>query len=63
MTMADVMLNGRVPTEWELPVIEHARRCERERDAEQLAGLLTDGVRREPDRPPRPVTDLLLEFS
>jgi hypothetical protein len=61
--MGDVMLNGRKPAEWELPVIKRGYADLLERDTGQLAGLLTEESRPEPGRPPRPVTDLLLEFS
>lgn len=61
--MGDVMLNGRRPLEWELPAIEYGRQCERVRDATVVAGLLAgDEVPPKPERP-RPVTDLILEFS
>ena len=59
--MGEVLLNGRRPLDRELPALERGRRCERERDAEQLAGLLP--AEPEPDRVPRPVADLILEFS
>lgn len=64
--MGDVLLNGRVPLDWELPAIGHGRRCERDRDLALLAGLLPKPKLEdepEPDRRPRPVTDLILEFG
>jgi hypothetical protein len=55
--MADELLNGREATDWELAAIGHGRRCEQERDAEVVAGLLTEYPRA--DTPSaRPVTDL-----
>jgi hypothetical protein len=60
--MGDVLLNGREPVPWEVAALERARRCELERDSRVLAGLLTAGPVPHPEAP-RPVTDLLLEFS
>ncbi len=57
----DEMLNGRVPLEWELAAVEHARQCERDRDLESLAGVLTEDVA--PERVPRPVADVMWEFG
>lgn len=59
--MAAVLLNGRVPLDRELAAIEHGRQCERDRDLELLAGVLT-GVP-EPRYEGRPVTDIVWEFS
>lgn len=38
---AAIYLNGRPAVDWEVPIIERARRCERSRDLELLAGVLT----------------------
>jgi hypothetical protein len=59
--MGDVLLNGRPATAPELAAIERARQCQRDRDRELLAGVLTA----EPElrHGGRPVADLLLEFS
>ena len=58
--MAAELLNGRVPLDYELAAIEHGRRCDRERDLELLAGVLTaDPV---PVHEGRPVTDIVWEF-
>jgi hypothetical protein len=54
--MADELLNGREATGFELAAITHGRRCERDRDAEVVAGLLADPRAVAPV--PRPVTDL-----
>ena len=52
-----VYLNGRPALDWEIPALEHARKCELARDLEQLAGLLTEYRRPDPDGR-RPVTDV-----
>ena len=57
--MADELLNGRKATDHELAAIGHGRRCEQERDAEVVAGLIAE-YPREPDPVPRPVTDVPL---
>ena len=44
--MADELLNGRKATDSELAAIGHGRQCERDRDAEVVAGLLTEYPRR-----------------
>jgi hypothetical protein len=49
----DVYLNGRLAADFEIPAIEHARKCERDRNLEQLAGLIA-GVRLEPQGVPLP---------
>jgi hypothetical protein len=55
--MGDTLLNGRPAEDFELAAIAHGRRCEQERDAEVVAGLLTEYPRA--DAPAsRPVTDL-----
>ena len=55
--MGDTLLNGREATDFEVAAIGHGRECERDRDAEVVAGLLTEYPRA--DAPPsRPVTDL-----
>ena len=58
--MADDLLNGREATDFELAAIAHARQCERERELQQLAGLLTE-YPREPG--PRHVTDIEVDFA
>ena len=58
--MADELLNGRAATDWELAAIARGRKCERDRDAEVVAGLIAEYLR---DAVPRPVTDLVLEFA
>jgi hypothetical protein len=60
--MGDMLLNGRKATDFELAAIERGRRCERERDLRQLAGVLTGDAPRRPERP-RPVTDILAGFN
>ena len=55
--MGEVLLNGRRPLDWELAALEHGRRCERDRDLELLAGLLTGEDQPEPRRP-RLVADI-----
>jgi hypothetical protein len=61
-----VYLNGRPALDWEKPVIKDARKCERDRDREQLAGVLSGDQRRVPDRPPKgrkpTVSDLDMEW-
>ena len=54
--MADELLNGRKATDWELAAIARGRRCELERDAEVVAGLIAEYPRSE-SPVPRPVTD------
>jgi hypothetical protein len=55
--MGDTLLNGRPAEDFELAAIADGRRCERDRDAAVVAGLLTEYPRA--DAPaPRPVTDL-----
>jgi hypothetical protein len=59
-------LNGRLATDWEAAALADARKCERDRDREQLAGVLSGDQRRVPDRPPkgraRPLTDIDMEW-
>jgi hypothetical protein len=55
--MGDTLLNGRPAEDFELAAIAHGRRCEQERDAEVVAGLLAE-YPREQAPVPRPVTDL-----
>jgi len=45
--MADELLNGREATSYELAAMKHGRQCERDRDAEVVAGLLTEYPRAE----------------
>jgi len=40
--MADELLNGREATDWELAAIGRGRKCERDRDAEVVAGLIAE---------------------
>jgi len=54
--MADELLNGRKATDYELDALERGRKCELERDAEVVAGLLAE-YPREQVPVPRPVTD------
>jgi hypothetical protein len=55
--MGDTLLNGRPAEDFEVAAIAHGRRCERDRDAEVVAGLLTEYPRA--DAPvSRPATDL-----
>lgn len=60
--MGDVLLNGRKPLDWELAAMERGRARLLERDAEQLAGVLTGEPVPHPERP-RPVMDLILELG
>jgi hypothetical protein len=53
--MADELLNGRPAEDFEAAAIAHGRKCELERDAEVVAGLLADPRAVVPV--PRPVTD------
>jgi hypothetical protein len=55
--MGDILLNGRPAEDFELAAIGHGRRCEQERDAEVVAGLLAE-YPRDQAPVPRPVTDL-----
>ena len=59
--MGAELLNGRVPLDYELAAVAHGRRCDRERDLELLAGVLTEDVTPPPEG--RPVTDITREFS
>ena len=53
--MAEELLNGREPLDWERAAVERGRDREREECEASLAGLLTG----EPvERVPRPVTDI-----
>lgn len=61
--MREVWLSTRLAVGWELPAVERARQCDRDRDLRVLAGLLTDEPVPHPEASPRPVMDLLLEFS
>jgi len=54
--MAEVLVNGREPLDWELPALERGRRCELERDSRVVAGLVASD--REP--PPPGTVNLLL---
>ena len=45
--MADELLNGRKATDYELDALERGRKCELERDAEVVAGLLAEYPRAE----------------
>ena len=45
--MADELLNGREATDYELAAIARGRRCERDRDAEVVAGLIAEYPRAE----------------
>jgi hypothetical protein len=60
--VGDNLLNGRPAEDWELAAIAHGRRCDLERDLEQLAGLLAE-YPREPERQPRHVTDIEVDFA
>jgi hypothetical protein len=53
--MGDTLLNGRPAEDFELAAMKHGRECERDRDAEVVAGLLADPRAVVPV--PRPVTD------
>jgi hypothetical protein len=55
--MGDTLLNGRPAEDFELAAIRHGRRCEQERDAEVVKGLLAE-YPREPPPVLRPVTEL-----
>jgi hypothetical protein len=54
--MADELLNGRPAEDFEVAAMKHGRKCERDRDAEVVAGLLAEYPREETPVP-RPVTD------
>ena len=54
--MADDLLNGREAMSFELAAMKHGRQCERDRDAEVVAGLIAEYSRAE-SPVPRPVTD------
>ena len=56
--MGDELLNGREATDSELAAVAHGRQGDRDRDAEAVAGLLTE-YPREQVPVPRPVTDVL----
>lgn len=55
--MAEELLNGRRPLDWELAAIEHGHQCDRDRDLESLAGVLAAGW--PPERAARPLTDVV----
>jgi hypothetical protein len=57
--MGDMLLNGRPAEDFEVAAIADGRRCDLERDAEVVAGLLAE-YPREPGPVPRPVTDVPL---
>jgi hypothetical protein len=59
--MGDVLLNGRVALDWELPAVEHGRQCDRERDLAVLGGLLSEYPRQQVPVS-RPVTDVFGEL-
>lgn len=59
--MGEVWLGGRLAVEWELPALERARQCERDRDTRVLAGLLTGEP--VPRHDGRTVDDVLLELK
>ena len=61
--MSAVLLNGRPARDFELDAIEDGHQCERDRDLAWLAGVLSTDDRRPPERPPRPVTDILWGFA
>jgi hypothetical protein len=62
--MGDTLLNGRAATDFELAAVAHGRRCERERELAQLAGLLSEYPRAEmPGCRPRHVTDIEVDFA
>jgi len=54
--MAEVLVNGREPLDWELPALERGRKCELERGCDLLQGVLASD--RQPPPPGRPVIDL-----
>jgi hypothetical protein len=56
--MTDVWINGRPATAHEADAGRHGRRCEMERDMEQLAGVLTETRQSAPLPGDRHVTDL-----
>jgi len=56
--VSGVLLNGRVPEDWELPAIRRAYDCARERDLEQLAGVLAE-ARDTWVRPPGPSSSVI----
>jgi hypothetical protein len=60
--VGDTLLNGRPAEDFELAAIRHGRQCDRERDAEVVAGLVAE-YPREPVPVSRPVTDLLAELT
>jgi hypothetical protein len=55
--MGDTLLNGRPAEDFELAAIARGRKCDLDRDKEQLKGLLAE-YPREPSPVPRPVTEL-----
>jgi len=55
--MAEVLMNGREPLDWELPILERGRRQELERDSRIVAGLVAE--ERQDPPPGRPTTTLL----
>jgi hypothetical protein len=59
--MGDTLLNGRPAEDFELAAIKDGRRCEQERDAEVVAGLLAEYPR---EQAPvlRPVLDVPLRM-
>jgi hypothetical protein len=49
--VSDVLLNGRVPRDWELDIIRRGREHQREKDTEQLRGVLAGGDTAHAPRP------------
>jgi hypothetical protein len=60
--MADMLLNGREPVDWELTSLAQGHAHLLERDTQQLAGLLPEEPVHRPEPDGRPVRDAFLEL-
>jgi hypothetical protein len=61
--MGEMLLNGRVPLDWERAAMARGYAHVPERDTEVLAGLTGAGVRPEPPVRARAVSDIAVDFA